>query len=56
MVPYDLDPSVNQTSPLTAGGVPDPLSSSQHSNPVIGSKLNAGFITPTLVLNMGSDS
>jgi hypothetical protein len=53
-----LGPSVYQTSPLTAGGVSGPLF---HYSLVIivtlylGSKLYAGLITLTRILNMGSD-
>ena len=58
-VPYFiLDPSVNQTSPLTTGGVPVPLVQSSLVNIVtlyLGSKLNADLISSTPILNMGSD-
>jgi hypothetical protein len=52
-----FDPSVNQMSPLTTG-VPVPLVRSSLVNIVtlyLGSKLNAGLITSTPTLNMGSD-
>jgi len=55
-----LDPSINQTSPLVAGGVSGPL---VHSSPVniqvvtlyLGSRLKTGFTKSTPILNMGSD-
>ena len=54
---FILDPSVNQTSPLTKERVPVSLvqSSLPRVNLYLGSKLNAGFITSTPILNMGSD-
>jgi len=57
-VPSILDPSVNETSPLTKGEVPGPLVQSSLVNIVtifLGSKLSAGLVTLTPLLNMGSD-
>ena len=53
-----LETSLNQRSPLTAGGVPVALVQSSLVNMVTlywGSKLYAGLITSTLILNMWSD-
>jgi hypothetical protein len=56
--PSVLVPSVYQTTLLTAVGVPGPLVHSSVVNIVtlyLGSKLNAGHITSTRILNTGSD-
>ena len=56
--PFILDPSVNQMRPLTPGGAPVPLVQSSLVNIVtlyLGSRLNAGLITSTPMLKMGSD-
>ena len=55
---HNLDPSVYQTSPLTAGRVQGPLVHSPVVNIVtlyLGSELNAGLLTSTPILNMGSN-
>jgi hypothetical protein len=55
--PPILDPSVNQTSPLTAEGTPVPfVQASLVSNvtPYLGSKLKTGLIVSTPMLNMVS--
>lgn len=56
--PHMLDQSVYQMSPLTAGGISGHVVHSSLINivtPYLGSQLNAGLITLTTILNMGSD-